>query len=103
MIEGRHYNLTHHRAIKELEAALRQFLIPSLIVTAIFFLFFLIRGQGYDCFDGRNLKFKYDHLVRGISGVISFAYYFMIWKKRGRRIWKRFIGATSQRSYIHLQ
>ena len=26
-------------------AALRQFLIPSLLVTAIFFFFFLIRGQ----------------------------------------------------------
>ncbi|MRJ46115.1 hypothetical protein [Fundicoccus ignavus] len=57
-------------------AALRQFLIPSLLVTAIFF-FFLIRGQQMIALTG---DFSISSTVTSlgvISGVLSFAYYFV--------------------------
>lgn len=57
-------------------AALRQFLIPSLLVTAIFF-FFLIRGQQMIALTG---GFSISSTVTSlgvISGVLSFAYYFV--------------------------
>lgn len=64
-------------------AALRQFLIPSLLVTAIFFFFFLIRGQQMIALTG---DFSISSTVTSlgvISGVLSFAYYFVHWKKKG--------------------
>lgn len=57
-------------------AALRQFLIPSLLVTAIFF-FFLIKGQQMIALTG---DFSISSTVTSlgvISGVLSFAYYFV--------------------------
>ncbi|MRI81157.1 DUF998 domain-containing protein [Aerococcaceae bacterium DSM 109653] len=85
VIEGHRYNLasaSHHKGNQV--AALRQFLIPSSIVTVIFFLFFLIRGQGMIALTGDFSISSMVTLLGVSSGVISFAYYFVTWKKQGK-------------------
>lgn len=96
VIEGHLYNLvsaSHHKGNQV--AALRQFLIPSSIVTVIFFLLFLIRGQEMIALTGDFSISSMVTLLGVSSGVISFAYYFVPWKKQGKAIlekvyWRNF-------------
>lgn len=86
LIIGEHkYNLAsaaHNKGNQV--AALRQFLIPSLIATVIFFLFFLLSGQSMIALTGKFSISSMVTLLGVVSGVISFAYYFVNCKKQGQ-------------------
>lgn len=64
-------------------AALRQFLFPSVLVTAIFFLIFFFRGQALFALTGGFSIGSTVTALGVVSGVLTFAFYFGRWKRQG--------------------
>lgn len=84
MIQEHEYSLqssTNHKSNQVV--VLKQFLVPSILMTAIFFLFFLWRGQDMIALSG---DFSISSMVTSMgvtSGVLTFACYFVHWKRKG--------------------